>query len=220
MLVNLFVPALALSLAVLVTSEYEVPTKKAMPPKMDPIPTLPTVTHRVFLDIQIDGENAGRITLGLFGEIAPKAVENFVALCNCDKGRAKLTGKDLCYRGTRIHRVIPNFMFQASIFSSAGGDITHGDGTGGESIYGAPFEDESFEVRFNRKYMLSMATQKNSNGSQFFINTVKTQWLTEIEKTGTFGGEPTADVVIVDAGSTELQLRDKTPYLVSAKLEY
>jgi hypothetical protein len=105
---------LALSLAAPVSSEYEVPTKKVKTPKMDPIPTLPKVTHRVFFDIQIDEENTGRIILGLFGEIAPKAVANFVALCNCDKGKAQLTGKDLCYKGSTIHRVIPNFMFQAS----------------------------------------------------------------------------------------------------------
>lgn len=51
---------------------------------------------------------------------------------------------------------------------------------GGESIYdGEPFEDESFQVKFNRRYMLAMANsgKKNSNRSQFFVNTVKTQWL-------------------------------------------
>ena len=73
---------------------------------------LPVVTNRAYLDIQIDGEKVGRIVLGLFGEIAPKAVENFVGLCKCDRGKAKLTGKDLCYKGSKIHRVIPNFMFQ------------------------------------------------------------------------------------------------------------
>jgi peptidylprolyl isomerase len=85
--------------------------------------------------------------------------------------------------------------------------------------------------------MLSMATQKNSNGSQFFINTVKTQWLTgkheifgmvleglgtivEIEKTGTFGGEPVAEIMIANSGSKKLELRDNELYQVSGKLEY
>ena len=77
----------------LVSSEYEVPTKKAMPPKMDPIPTLPKVTHRVFFDIEIDGEKTGQIVFGLFGGIAPKAVENFLALCNCNRGGRKINRK-------------------------------------------------------------------------------------------------------------------------------
>jgi cyclophilin family peptidyl-prolyl cis-trans isomerase len=70
------------------------------------------VTHRVFFDVEIDGQNVGQIIFGLFGEVAPKAVENFVGLSSCNKGKAKLTGKDLCYKGTKIHRVVPNFMFQ------------------------------------------------------------------------------------------------------------
>lgn len=210
-------------------SEYEIPTKIAIPPLMDPIPTLPRVTQRVFFDIEVDGTKAGRIVLGLFGEIAPKAVENFVGLCECNKGKAKLTGKDLCYRGTKIHRIVPNFAFQ-------GGDITHGDGTGGESIYGAPFEDESFEVKFTRRYLLSMASTRNSNGSQFFINTVKTQWLSgkyevfgmvleglktiiEIEMSGTFGGHPSREVKIANSGILPLEAEDQSPYRVSWKLE-
>ena len=71
------------------------------------------MTHRVFFDIEIDGDKTGQIVFGLFGTIAPKAVENFLALCKCNKGKAKYTGKQLCYQGTKIHRIIPNFMFQA-----------------------------------------------------------------------------------------------------------
>mmetsp|Transcript_114144 Transcript_114144/g.170721 ORF Transcript_114144/g.170721 Transcript_114144/m.170721 type:complete len:237 (+) Transcript_114144:227-937(+) len=215
-----------------VLSEYEVPTKKAMPPKMDPIPMLPMVTHRAYLDIEMDGVELGRIVVGLFGDIAPKAVENFVALCKCDRGKGVLTGKDLCYKNSKIHRVIPNFMLQ-------GGDFTHGDGTGGESIFegGWDFEDESFEVKHNRAYMLSMANsgRKNTNRSQWFINTVKTQWLqgknevfgmvleglkviTEIEKVGTHGGVPKKEIVIKDSGTMELTADDAEPRRVSEKL--
>ena len=192
--------------------------------------TFPIITHRVFLKIEMDGVLVGRIVLGLFGSMAPKAAENFAALCTCDRGKAKLTGKPLCYRRSKIHRVIPNFMIQ-------GGDFTHNDGTGGESIYGKYFEDESFEVKHNRAYLLSMsnAGRKNSNGSQWFINTVKTQWLdgkyevfgmvleglnviTEIEKVGTHGGRPKADIVIVDSGALPLQPEDSQPRLISDKL--
>lgn len=188
------------------------------------------VTHRAYLDIEMDGKSLGRIVVGLFGDVTPKAVENFISLCKCDKGKAQLTGKDLCYKGSKIHRVIPNFMFQ-------GGDFTHGDGTGGESIYGGEFEDESFAVKHNRAYMVSMANsgRKNSNRSQWFINTVKTQWLdghsvvfgmilegkaviTEIEKVGTHGGIPRAEIIIKDSGTLELTAEDAKPRLVSEKL--
>eukprot|EP00934_Nitzschia_sp_Nitz4_P005508 Nitzschia sp. Nitz4//scaffold46_size129759//82360//83145//NITZ4_003511-RA/size129759-augustus-gene-0.11-mRNA-1//1//CDS//3329552625//5498//frame0 len=213
------------------TATYEVPTKKAVPPKMDPIPTLPVVTHRAYLDIEIDGNKVGRIVVGLFGQVAPKAAENFAALCACDHGKGKITGKDLCYKGSKIHRVIPNFMIQ-------GGDFTHGDGTGGESIWGGNFEDESLHLKHNRHYMLCMANsgKKNTNRSQWYINTVKTQWLdgksevfgmvlegksviTEIEKMGTLIGKTRGDVVITNSGVLPVTDADATPRLVSERLE-
>lgn len=197
--------------------------------------TLPLVTERVFLEISIDGHIIGRIILGLFGKIAPKAVQNFSSLCKCDRGKAPITGKDMCYKGSVIHRVIPNFLVQ-------GGDYTHGDGTGGESIFrGNTFEDESLSVKHNRKYLLSMANdgrgKPNTNRSQWFINTAKTQWLdgvnevfgmvleginviTEIEEKGTWGGTPTAKIEIVDSGSLKLEPEDALPYYVSDRLEH
>lgn len=219
---------------VAVWSALEVPMELAIPPKMDPVPALPLVTERIFMKISVDGDEIGRIVFGLFGEIAPKAVENFSSLCKCDKGKAPITGKDMCYKGSTIHRVIPNFVVQ-------GGDYTHSDGTGGESIFkGNYFEDESFAVKHNRKYLLSMANngrgKPNTNRSQWFINTSKTQWLdgineafgmvlegidviTEIEPYGTLGGTPTAKIVITDSGSLPLEPEDATPYMVNEMLQ-
>ena len=128
------------------------------------LPENPEITNRVFFDIEEDGKPIGRITMGLFGTVVPKTVENFRQL-------AISTDPKFGYTGSIFHRVIPNFMLQ-------GGDYETGQGYGGQSIYGNKFEDENFELQHDRPYRLSMANAgKNTNGSQFFITTVVTSWL-------------------------------------------
>lgn len=86
----------------------------------------------MYLDVNRGHEVIGRIVIGLFGDVAPKTIENFRQIC--------LGGIDgLSYNGTRFHRVIFKFMIQ-------GGDILKGDGAGSLSIYGKHFEDENLTV--------------------------------------------------------------------------
>merc|ERR1712142_593920 len=160
-------------------------------------------TTRVFFDMEADGAPIGKVIMELRSDVVPKTCENFRALCTGEKGFG--------FKGSAFHRVIPNFMCQ-------GGDFTAGNGTGGKSIYGNKFNDENFQLKHTGPGILSMANAgPNTNGSRFFLCTVKTAWLDgkhvvfgkvvegmnvvkEMESLGSPSGKPSTDIVIADCG--------------------
>ena len=161
------------------------------------------VTDKVYFDVSIGNEPAGRIVLGLFGADAPKTVANFKALCTNSKG----FGTD----GSVFHRVIPNFMLQ-------GGDFERGNGTGGYSIYGRNFPDETFAIPFTGPGLSAWPTPVRTRTGRSFRDHRVTPWLTgrhvvfgnvlegfdvvkKVESTPTGRGDrPKKDVVIVRSG--------------------
>lgn len=127
---------------------------------------------KAYFDISIGGTPKGRIVFELYKDVVPKTAENFLKLCEGKSGMAKSKPDvPLSYKGSIFHRVIKDFMIQF-------GDFTNFDGTGGESIYGEKFEDENFEIKHDKPFLLSMANAgPNTNGSQAFITCVPTPHL-------------------------------------------
>ncbi|TNV75596.1 hypothetical protein FGO68_gene4031 [Halteria grandinella] len=160
---------------------------------------------QVFLTVSRDGKPLGQLVFELYANHNPKTAENFRSLCAGDNQ------KGYTYKKSHFHRVITDFMAQ-------GGDFTHGNGTGGLSIYGAKFADENMRLRHYKRGLLSMANAgPNTNGSQFFITFKPTDWLDgyhcvfgeliqgedvlkQIELAGSRSGATSSKIVIEDCG--------------------
>uniref|UniRef100_A0A914VIX6 Peptidyl-prolyl cis-trans isomerase n=1 Tax=Plectus sambesii TaxID=2011161 RepID=A0A914VIX6_9BILA len=123
------------------------------------VPQRPTV----YLDININKKNAGRLVIQLFADIVPLTAENFRELCTGEKG-VGMGGEVLHYKGAKFGVVQDTFI--------QGGELTHNYG---ESIYGWRFGDENFIAKHDRPGILSMAhtAGENTNSSLFRISTVK-----------------------------------------------
>lgn len=162
-------------------------------------------THFAFFDISINGRDEGRIDLELFGEEAPKTVNNFLGLAT---GGFK---KGLTYTESRFHRAYHGYMVQ-------GGDLYRGDGQGEDSVYGGAWDAEENDLKFKEPYLIAMAKRRDGKvGSQFFITTEKnpfmkdegvifgrvtknTELVERISQSGDENGDPQEAITIKQSG--------------------
>ncbi|CAI2379547.1 unnamed protein product [Moneuplotes crassus] len=116
------------------------------------------VTHTAFFDIEIEGEDEGRIVIDLYGEEAPKTVNNFLGLCMAAHDQRH------SYWNSKFHKIVPDYIIQ-------GGDIINENGEGSCSVYDEDtFDMEINKLKFKEPYLLAAAKRADGKiGSQFFI---------------------------------------------------
>ncbi|KAA1096073.1 hypothetical protein PGT21_004192 [Puccinia graminis f. sp. tritici] len=151
---------------------------------------------RVFFDFSINNAPGRRVIFELFKDRVPITAENFRALCTGEKGYSTIAPETLLwYKGSPVHRIVPNFMIQ-------GGDFIQQNGKSGESIYGGEFDDENFELDCDREGLLVMANKgPNTNQSQWFITLTPADHLTG--KHVVFGRVQSGFEVVQEIGGLE-----------------
>lgn len=149
------------------------------------------ITSRVYFDIVIEEgsyeESGGRVIIGLYGEYSPKIVKRFLELCDVES--------ELSYKGSTFHRIIPNFILQGGLLSQEKNKRPTETSTLNRRNYlrrttkkTKPkhiYDDYSIQkntsiqplLKHQRLYYLSSIS--HTFESEFFINTVKAQWLTQ-----------------------------------------
>ena len=186
-------------------------------------------------------DNVPTVTTSTQRRISTASTATNTATTNTQPQSTESTTKNiLCYKDTIFHRILPYFALQ-------GGDTTHGNGIGGRAAIrnnnnhnnkNHDHMDGTYQpfmintTQFNRPYMVAVATPNTQLAkSQFFITTVKAQWLSELQYTilgmvlegrdyihiieqmaGTYGGRPKVTVRIVDCGEMPLQPYDIEPH--------
>jgi len=172
----------------------------------------------IFMDIHINKESAGRLLIELFNDTVPKTCENFKQLCIGNKQESEKCDPalNLAYKNTLFHRIVKNGWVQ-------GGDIVHGSGNKGWSIYGETFEDENYSVLHSKRGVLGMANKgRHSNSSQFYITFQPAPWmdcqyvafgqvvegmdtLTKMESIETYNERPVTECTIGDCGVVDIK---------------
>ncbi|CAI4222554.1 unnamed protein product [Auanema sp. JU1783] len=127
-----------------------------------------TVEHpKVFLDIQADQEDIGRLVFELNSTVCPKTTENFRLLCTGEKGFG--------FQNCDWYRIIPGFCACSGDF-----ETQNADRKGGKSAFGDKyFEDENFTLKHDRRGTLSMDNfgWPDTNSSRFFVTFQETPWM-------------------------------------------
>ena len=169
------------------------------------------ILPKVYFDVAVNNQNAGRVIFELFADKLPVTTENFRSLCTGETGVGYWL-RPRHYKGTRMHRIVEGLGAQ-------GGDFNFDNGRMGESIYGQFFRDENFLYKHDRRGLLTTANAHkiHTNTSQFVITfnplphldgrhvvfgQVVAGWdtLDRIELAATLGGKPARSVVVVSSG--------------------